>query len=129
MALILESAGAAILCDDRNIIRKIGSNWLTAGTWSHGDVKTVSPRTAPLSGIFFLNQHPDNRIIPIKNDDESLQKLLACLIRPLETRDWWEKSLDLLETIIAQIPCYNLYFNKTDGIIDHLKNTAGIKQL
>lgn len=120
MALILESAGATILCDDRNIIRKTDEDWIVSGTWSHGDVKTVSSQTAPLAGIFFLNQHAENTILRVEDDEQSLQRLLACLIRPLETKDWWEKSLDLLDQIIDQIPCYNLYFNKTGEIKEQL---------
>ena len=45
---------AAILCDDRNIVRRWKNGWRVHGTWSHGDVAEVSPASAPLRAIMFL---------------------------------------------------------------------------
>ena len=113
--------GADILCDDRNIIRKDKNKYTLSGTWSHGDIPDVSGRTIPLKAIFFLNQAPSNVIKPIRDDMHSFKSLLACLIRPLGTKDWWDKSLTLLSQISRDVPCYSLCFNKSDHIYSLVK--------
>ena len=105
--------GADILCDDRNIIRKKNGKYFLSGTWSHGDVPDVSPATVPLKSIFFLEKSNTNQIKPIQNKHAIFERLLACLIRPLETRDWWDKSLDFLSGLSQSMPVWNLKFDKT----------------
>jgi hypothetical protein len=111
---------AEVLCDDRIIVRKIAESFKIYGTWSHGDLTDVSQSSAPLSGILFLEQASDNRIIIINNRKEKIKKLLACLIRPLESADWWNKMLSLVETISLKVPCYSLQFDKSGRVVDLL---------
>jgi hypothetical protein len=47
---------AEILCDDRSIVRRWPDGWRLYGTWSRGDVPDVSPSSAPLQAILFLEQ-------------------------------------------------------------------------
>jgi len=49
------------------------------------------------------------------------KKLPAYLIKPFETRDWWEKMLDLTQRIAGSVPCYFLEFDKSGGVIDLLR--------
>jgi len=119
MAGMMKKNGAQVLCDDRNIIRKKNDIYTLSGTWSHGDVTDVSSKTAPLVGIFFLNQSAENRLEPVQDETTVFESLLACMIRPLETRDWWEKSLDFLTLAAGEISCWNLKFNK-DGKVFNL---------
>lgn len=111
--------GADILCDDRNIIRKKNNAYFVSGTWSHGDVPEISPETVPLKGIFFLEKANFNQIKPVEDSRQSFDRLLACMIRPFETRDWWDNALDFLSGLCQQVPCWNLQFDKT-GQIYHL---------
>ena len=120
MALMMKNDGL-ILCDDRNIIRKKNNTYSLSGTWSHGDVTDVSSKTAPLKGIFFLDQSDKNQLEPIQDEIKIFESLLACLIRPLETRDWWEKSLDVLTMISQEVPCWKLRFNKNGEVVDLIK--------
>ena len=113
---------AEILCDDRIIVRKKPEGFKIYGTWSHGDVPDVSAASAPLQAILFLKQSPDNRIVPVEDTKESLQNLLACLIKPYVSSDWWEKSLTFIEALVKGVPCYNMYFDKTGKIIDSLRS-------
>jgi hypothetical protein len=92
-----------------------------SGTWSHGDVPDVSGATAPLDGIFFLHQSDTNRLEPVRDELSSFQTLLACLIKPLTTRDWWEKSLDLLTLVSREVPCWNLQFDRSGKVFDLIK--------
>lgn len=63
MATMLQDR-STILCDDRNIVRKIDNEYRLFGTWSHGDVPLVSGESAKLEAIFFLKQAPRDQITP-----------------------------------------------------------------
>ena len=112
---------AEILCDDRNIVRRFEDGWRVYGTWSHGDVPDVSSSSAPLHAILFLEKADENLIEPMTNKAEVRDRLLACLIRPFMTADWWEKTLDMVELMIQEIPCYLMKFDKTGGIIPEIQ--------
>lgn len=120
IANILKKHGE-ILCDDRNIIRKLNGKFNVYGTWSHGDLPDVSASSAPFRGLFFLEKSVENKITLLENKNEILKRLLAVLVVPLVTKDWWEKTFSVLEGILNEIPCYILYFDKTDRIIKLLE--------
>jgi MoaA/NifB/PqqE/SkfB family radical SAM enzyme len=133
---ILKAAniGAEILCDDRNVIRKWGQDpqgfvnpwglggWRVHGTWSHGTTADVSGASAPLRAILFLQQAPRNEITPLINRKEIWQRLLATLIRSMVTAEWWQKELDVLEQIVAEVRCYSMQFDKSGAIVSELVN-------
>lgn len=112
---------AEILCDDRMIVRKWPTGYQIHGNWSHGTMPIVSAASAPLIGLFFLEQAGENRIIPMENRQDSLIRLLSCLIRPLTDRSWWDKTLDLLDDLTTTAPCYRLQFDKSGEIYHQLR--------
>jgi len=112
---------AEILCDDRIIVRERPEGFRIYGTWSHGDVADVSANFAPLKAMLFLEQAKQNRLIPIEDKRQMFKKLLPYLIKPLETRDWWEKMLDLTSKIAGSVPCYVLEFDRSGGVIELLR--------
>ena len=116
MATTLKPYGT-ILCDDRNIVRNQDGEHILYGTWSHGDVPDVSADSAPLAAIYFLNQARENRIALTEPKSQVVANLLACLIKPLETAHWWERMLNQIHALVRQVPCYNLYFNKSGTVV------------
>lgn len=116
-----------ILCDDRNIIRMFDDGWRVYGSWSHGDIPIISADSAPLRAIFILEQSEDNKIIPINNQTEALHHLLAYIIKPFITSDWWEKVLDVIERLAYDVPCYKLNFDKNGKIVNELVEFSEIK--
>ncbi|MCJ7483238.1 MAG: radical SAM protein [Thermodesulfovibrionales bacterium] len=110
-----------ILCDDRVIVRKRNGKFNVYGTWSHGDLPDVSANFAPLRGLFFLEKAVENKITPLEDKNEILKRLLAVLIKPLITKDWWEKTFAVIEGILDETPCYILHFDKTERIIKLLE--------
>jgi hypothetical protein len=121
MVMMLQDK-AKILCDDRIIVRRWPKGFKIHGTWSHGDVPDVSADAAPLKAILFLKQDRENHLIPIDRKQEIIKRLLACLIKPLGTADWWEKMLALVDQMALEVPCYSLHFTKDGGIIDLLRH-------
>jgi hypothetical protein len=113
---------AKILCDDRNIVRRHSSQFRVHGSWSHGQVHAVSADSAPLTAIFFLHKSNRTRILPQRNQGVIISNLLACLIRPLVTVDWWNQVLTLVEAIARDTPCYDLEFDKSVDVAQLLKD-------
>lgn len=112
---------AEILCDDRMIVRKWPDGYRIHGNWSHGTLPIVSANSAPLTGIFFLEKSAENRIITMDTRMDSITRLLACLIKPMETKGWWEQMLTLIEDLSGSVPCYRLQFDKSGAIYHQLK--------
>ena len=59
--------------------------------------------------------------MPVKERKESIKKIVACLIKPLQTTDWWETMFSFVEELVNNIPCSNLYFDRTGEVVDLLK--------
>ncbi len=129
---------AEILCDDRNVLRfwpassavksekeNVNGKWLVHGTWSHGTTADVSPSSAPLRAILFLKQDKQNKIEPLADRKKIWHNLLATLIRPMVTAEWWQKELDVLERIVNDIPCYTMHFDKTGKIVEEILKKIG----
>jgi hypothetical protein len=112
---------AQILCDDRNVIRRWPAGWRVHGTWSHGDVADVSPKEAPLKGVFFLEQAVENKIVPLNDRKLIWKKLLATLIRAAVTSEWWQRELDILEDLINDVSFYSMFFDKTGKVVPEVE--------
>ncbi|MCX6841660.1 MAG: radical SAM protein [candidate division WOR-3 bacterium] len=95
-----------ILCDDRNIVRRMDDGWRVYGTWSHGDVPLVSANDAPLRAICFIEKANENTLTPLTDRKKITRRLLACVIKPFVTADWWTKTLDLIAQMVGEVPCY-----------------------
>lgn len=113
-----------ILCDDRIIVRKGSDGFRIHGTWSHGDLPDVSATSAPLRAVLFLRKAKENRLEPVADRRERIRRLLACLIKPLATADWWEKTLAVVEQMAFAVPCYDLYFDRSGKVLKLLRAFA-----
>lgn len=102
-------------------LRKYEDGFKIFGTWNHGTVPDISPDSCPLKNIFFLRKAKYNRIIPVTDKKSLVKNLLSYIIRPLVTRDWWEKTLELVDEIITSVPCYELYFEENGKIVKLLE--------
>ena len=117
---MFQNAGGKILCDDRIVVRKHSEGFRIHGTWSHGDVPDCCPDSAPLKGIYFLEQAPENEIIPVAEPLSSIRRLLPCLIKGVVTAKWLNKTIRLIETVAREVPCYRMRFDKSGEIISKL---------
>ena len=110
-----------ILCDDRNIVRRWEDGWRVYGTWSHGEVPDVSPASAPLRAICFIEKADENTLTPLTDRKEITRRLLACLIKPFVTASWWDKTLDVIEQMAREVPCYVMRFDRSGAIVRELR--------
>lgn len=120
-----------ILCDDRNVVRHWpegfrggAPGFYIHGTWSHGDVPDASPAAAPLRAVLFLEQSERNEVVPLFDRKEIWRRVLATLIRSLVTADWWDKEMDVLERVVAEVPCFTMHFDTSGAIVDELEKLA-----
>ncbi|MGE5308479.1 MAG: hypothetical protein ACM3OC_05315 [Deltaproteobacteria bacterium] len=108
---------ALILCDDRSIVRRGKDGFRIHGNWSHGDFPGVSPESAPLKALMFLEKAEENRLIRLQDRREIIARLMPCLIRPFLTADWWEKTLPVIGAIADKVPCYTLRSDRSGKIV------------
>jgi hypothetical protein len=116
---------AQILCDDRIIVRRSQGEFKIHGTWSHGDVPEVSASSVSLGAIMFLQQAKKNTLVPVDDKQDIIRNLLSCLVKPLVTADWWEKMLTLVGNIAREVPCYDLYFDRSGRVVDVIQEVFG----
>lgn len=90
------------------------------GTWSHGESTKVSPASAPLQAICFLEKTCNNQLLYITNRREINGQLLACAIRPFVTKAWLQKTFDILEILAHEVPCFTLHFDRSGAIVHDL---------
>ena len=110
-----------ILCDDRVIVRHWPDGFQIHGTWSHGELPDVSPASAPLRAILYLEKASENVLIPIEDKKERLARVLSYVIKPLVNTDWWEKTLVLAGKIALEVPAYRLRFDQSGKVSEVLK--------
>jgi hypothetical protein len=109
-----------ILCDDRVIVRRWPEGWRIHGTWSHGEVPDISPASAPLQALLFLEQAQENRLVALQGK-EVIRRLPFYVVKPLVTADWWEKTLAVLEALVREVPAYRLLFDKSGRVAEVLQ--------
>ena len=112
--------GAEILCDDRNIVRRFDDGWKVYGSWSHGDIPVVSAASAPLRAICFIEKSAENNLTPLTDRQEITRRLLACVIKPFVTVEWWEKTIDVVAQLAVEAEFYIMRFDKSGKIVDEL---------
>lgn len=104
-----------ILCDDRIILRRWPDGIKIYGTWSHGEIPDVSPASAPLRALLFLEKAPHNALVPM-TPSEVARALPQYVIKALAGREWWMKMLDLVEHVAREVPAYRVQFDKSGEI-------------
>jgi MoaA/NifB/PqqE/SkfB family radical SAM enzyme len=110
-----------ILRDDRIILRRWPDGFRIHGTWSHGGLPDISPSSAPLKAIFYLEQADKNALIPIESSKERFSLIVSYVIKSLQTADWWKKILDVTGKVASEVPAYKLQFDLSGDIIDLLE--------
>jgi len=118
---MLKHQGGKILCDDRMIVRAYSDEIKMHGNWCYGGTPEFSSDTIQLKAFFFISKSSSNTIVLEKKKMKKIKQLLAYIVKPLVTSDWWESNMNLLEALIENIPCYNLTFDLSGDIVKKIK--------
>jgi len=116
-----QHTSAAVLCDDRIALRRVGDAFWAFGTPWHGNHPVISPRGGRLDKIFFIKHAQENKAERMKPGYSSAM-MYARSFPPLWDRiglaSWVEASVDLAQ----QIPCYDFGFIPDTSAVDYLQS-------
>jgi hypothetical protein len=115
--------GAAVLSDDRTLVRQINGEIRMYGTPWHGEAKFGSPRGVKLEKIFFLRHSQKNAIQPLSSAASVLQ-MLQCSFPPLWDAAGMEFTMELFERLTSRVSCYELKFRPDESVIEYLKDNG-----
>lgn len=109
IARLWKKAGHTLLCDDRNMVRRIGNRAFACSTPWHGEDPEVNAINVPLGGIFHLHQATVNRVerIPVAT---AVARLYATSLAPFYDRASAACVLDTYANCLEHVPSYDLYF-------------------
>jgi hypothetical protein len=116
---------AEIICDERNIVRRWPDRFRIHGTWMHSKTPVVSSSSSPLNAVMFLRKSNRNRVNPIRDRREIVRNLLKYVIKSLVSADWWNKTIDLMESMSNELPFYEMEFDMSGSIADELEELVG----
>ncbi len=119
--LWMRQPGVRLLSDDRIILRHQAAGYRMYGTPWHGDAGISSPASAPLSAIFFLEQAPTHRIVPI-SQPQAAAELFARAFLPHYVKSGIEFTLQFLDQLTRSIPCSIFRFAPTDDAVEAIRH-------
>jgi len=100
---------AAILSDDRVIVRRWQDRYWACGTPWSGDAGVALARGVPLRHIFLLKHGPCNELRDLSRAEAAAQ-IMRCVFPTYWDREGMEFSLEFLAGLIQAIPCHELSF-------------------
>jgi hypothetical protein len=118
--------GITVLSDDRIILRKMENTIWMYGTPWHGKAELASPERAEVKGIYFLRHGKENELIPINRVD-SIGHLFACSFPPFYSREGIDFTLGFLESVVKEVPCYELRFTPDKSIVELIQEERFIE--
>ena len=121
MARLWSENHAAVLNDDRIIVReKDGDLWMYGTPW-HGDFDELSLKGLPIRKIFFLRHSEKNSAVPRKGA-EAVSMLVTRSFPPLWDQKGMEFTLGFIDELTREVPCYELGFLPDEGVVDLVRN-------
>ncbi|MEA1967531.1 MAG: hypothetical protein U9N77_04885, partial [Thermodesulfobacteriota bacterium] len=51
---------------------------------------------------------------------DKLEQIFHAIVRPFVSQERWKIILNFIDEIVKQIPCYQLYFDKSGRVVDLL---------
>ena len=113
---------AAVLNDDRIVLRQRGGRFWMYGTPWHGDYTGVSRGGVPLEKIFFLRHANSNETI-CKSGIAAASMLLTRSFPPLWDDAGMQFTLDFCARLVEAIPCCELGFVPGKDVLELVRNS------
>lgn len=117
--LLAVEAWAALLSDDRVIVRRVNGRWMAHGTPWPGEAGIAANRSVPLAGVFFLNKAATFDSVPL-TPGEALVKLLPVASIPFFDRHMGDAVLSSCESLVTEVPMSDLQFTPEQQTATHL---------
>ncbi len=112
--------GAAVFSDDRVIVRKKDGAYRMYGTPWHGEARFVSPRSAKLAQIYFLQHDQNNAVRPLNRADTVVEFLKASF-PPFWDGQGVEFAMAFLSDLTEAVPCAELAFKPDKSAVEFIK--------
>ena len=117
-------AGAAVISDDRVIVRRSGRGLVLYGTPWHGEERYAEPVAAPLGAVFLLRHAVTNELTPL-GAAEAAARLFACAFPPFYDPAGLDFTIAFLGALAGEVPCRDLGFVPDDGAVAFVADTVG----
>jgi hypothetical protein len=114
---------AAIINDDRIIVRKTGNGFAIHGTPWHGDFDDYLEsrrERAPLKAIFIIRHAPENSVRGL-TEKEAFKMLYPALFPTFWDQTCLNHIVSLTLGMVHRVPCFSLGFVKDEKIIDFVR--------
>ncbi len=115
-----QDGGGAVLSDDRIILRKKDGEYWMYGTPWHGEARFVSPRSAKLLQIYFLQHDQTNEVRPMNRADTVVEFLKASF-PPFWDASGVEFAMAFLSNLAEAVPCQALLFKPDQSVVNFIK--------
>ena len=108
---------AAIVSDDRVIVREDESAMWMHGTPWHGEAALSMNASAPLAGVYLLTQSPQNALRELQPAD-AVARLFGCSFPPFHDAEAVAFTLAFLERITQRVPVRELAFTRDARVVE-----------
>lgn len=122
--LLSQSQGNILFSEERIIIRSHDTGWKVWGTPWHGESKIALNESAPLGTLVFLRQARKTTITSL-HPSEALRRLLQTASIPWYSEEWTNKGLAVCETLLQDIPIFELAFRPDHSAVQAVERLAG----
>lgn len=118
IAALFAERGAAVLSDERVILRARGTELLVSGTPWVGSGHYAENDSAPITGLFEISHGRDRHAVDPAPPATCAVRLLRQAILPYWDRLAIENTLAFLATLTSRVPCHRLAFLKQADVVD-----------
>ncbi len=123
LSLLLQSSENRFFSDERLIIRSVDDRWNLWGTPWQGTGNIAKNETALLSALVFLRQAEETKITRLMPSD-GLHRLLQVVSIPWYSEEWTNKGLAVCESLIQEIPMFELAFRPDQSAVQAVEEFA-----
>lgn len=119
--LFLRFRDAAILNDDKTIIRRENGKFFIYGTPWHGTLASHSRGSSRLKAVFFLKKSSQNRIIALR-PFEAMARLASLTFFPYGEKKFTDKALGTIASLGKMDIFFELEFTPGADVLDLIDN-------
>ncbi|WPD23014.1 MAG: hypothetical protein SD837_00325 [Candidatus Electrothrix scaldis] len=121
--LLSASPNNRLYSDERLVVRSVDEQWNVWGTPWQGTGSIARNENAPLSALVFLRQAGETQITQL-SPSAGLHRLLQVVSVPWYSEEWTNKGLTVCESLIQDIPMFELAFRPDQTAVEAVEELA-----